>query len=165
VTVKREEARTVALRDQMPLQANNKEIKVSLDDPSVNPDEIKQDGTLIWKLPLNPGEKNGGLPIKPAPRVFSRQEKIIGERSAVVPHPAVFGTQQRGMVCVRRCGERESAGRCPSVSGSLFQNMGRAAISAVGLVDDPKSISANVTGKWEECFFSSNFARPMSIEA
>lgn len=52
----RKEARTVVLRDQLPVAANE-EIKVSLDELSVKPDEIKDDGTLTWKVVLMPGEK------------------------------------------------------------------------------------------------------------
>ncbi len=52
----RKEALTVTLRDQLPL-AGDEEIKVSLDDPSIKPDQIKSDGTLAWKTPLQPGEK------------------------------------------------------------------------------------------------------------
>jgi len=52
----RKEALTVTLHDQLPL-AGDEEIKVSLDDPSLKPDQIKNDGTLVWKMPLQPGEK------------------------------------------------------------------------------------------------------------
>jgi len=52
----RKEAQTVTVRDQLPV-AGDEEIKVTLDEPSVKPDEIKDDGTLAWKLSLNPGEK------------------------------------------------------------------------------------------------------------
>lgn len=52
----RKEAQTVTVKDQLPI-AGDEEIKVSLDEPSVKPDEIKDDGTLTWKLSLNPGEK------------------------------------------------------------------------------------------------------------
>lgn len=48
--------RTVLVRDQLPLPANE-EIKVSLEEPSVKPDEVKDDGTVTWKLVLKPGEK------------------------------------------------------------------------------------------------------------
>jgi uncharacterized protein (TIGR02231 family) len=47
---------TVSLLDQLPL-AGNAEIKVSLDDASPKPDETKQDGTIVWKVKLAPGEK------------------------------------------------------------------------------------------------------------
>lgn len=47
---------TVTLRDQLPI-AGDEEIKVSLDEPSVKPDEIKSDGTITWKVPLRAGEK------------------------------------------------------------------------------------------------------------
>jgi uncharacterized protein (TIGR02231 family) len=52
----RKEALTVTLHDQLPLPGDE-EIKVSLDDPSLKPDQIKNDGTLVWKMPLQPGEK------------------------------------------------------------------------------------------------------------
>jgi len=47
---------TVILRDQLPL-AGDEEIKVSLEEPSLKPEEIKNDGTITWKLALKPGEK------------------------------------------------------------------------------------------------------------
>lgn len=50
------EALTLTVRDQLPV-AGNEEIKVSLEEPSVKPDEVKGDGTIIWKNPLKPGEK------------------------------------------------------------------------------------------------------------
>lgn len=52
----RKETRTVTIRDQLPL-AGDEEIKVSLEEPSQKPDEVKGDGTLVWKLQLKPGEK------------------------------------------------------------------------------------------------------------
>lgn len=52
----RKEALTVTFRDQLPI-AGDEEIKVSLDEPTVKPDEQKSDGTLIWKLPMKAGEK------------------------------------------------------------------------------------------------------------
>ena len=52
----RREPVTVILRDQLPL-AGDEEIKVSLDDPSVKPDEFGTDGRVTWKTPLNAGEK------------------------------------------------------------------------------------------------------------
>ncbi len=52
----RGEGQTVTIRDQLPL-AGDAEIKVSLDEPSIKPDEIKDDGRLTWKLPLKAGEK------------------------------------------------------------------------------------------------------------
>lgn len=52
----RKEALTLTLQDQLPV-AGDEEIKVSLDTPSVKPDEVKNDGTLTWKLPLKAGEK------------------------------------------------------------------------------------------------------------
>jgi uncharacterized protein (TIGR02231 family) len=52
----RKEPQTVTVRDQLPL-ATDTEIKVSLDEPSIKPDEIREDGRLTWKLPLKAGEK------------------------------------------------------------------------------------------------------------
>jgi len=52
----RKEALTVTLRDQLPI-AGDEEIKILLDEPTVKPDEQKNDGTLIWKLPMKAGEK------------------------------------------------------------------------------------------------------------
>ena len=52
----RKDALAVTLRDQLPL-AGDEEIKVSLDEPTVKPDEQKNDGTLVWKLPMKAGEK------------------------------------------------------------------------------------------------------------
>ncbi len=47
---------TITVRDQLPL-AGDSEIKVSLDDPSLKPDEIRDDGRLTWKLPVKAGER------------------------------------------------------------------------------------------------------------
>jgi uncharacterized protein (TIGR02231 family) len=52
----RAEGQTVTVRDQLPL-AGDAEIKVTLDEPSIKPDEIRDDGRLTWKLPLKAGEK------------------------------------------------------------------------------------------------------------
>lgn len=52
----RKEALTLTLLDQLPVAANE-EIKVSLEDPSIKPAATKTDGTIIWKLPLQGGEK------------------------------------------------------------------------------------------------------------
>lgn len=52
----RKDPMTLTLRDQLPVAADE-EIKVSLDEPSVKPEEIKSDGTVIWKMPLQAGEK------------------------------------------------------------------------------------------------------------
>jgi uncharacterized protein (TIGR02231 family) len=52
----RKDDQTVTVRDQLPL-AGDAEIKVSLDEPSIKPDEIRDDGRLTWKLPLKAGEK------------------------------------------------------------------------------------------------------------
>jgi uncharacterized protein (TIGR02231 family) len=52
----RADEQTVTIRDQLPL-AGDAEIKVTLDEPSIKPDEIRDDGRLTWKLPLKAGEK------------------------------------------------------------------------------------------------------------
>lgn len=52
----RKESQTVMVRDQLPL-AGDAEIKVILDEPSIKPDEIRDDGRLTWKLPMKAGEK------------------------------------------------------------------------------------------------------------
>jgi uncharacterized protein (TIGR02231 family) len=52
----RGDSQTVTVRDQLPL-AGDEEIKVSLDDPSIKPDEVRDDGRLTWKLPMKAGEK------------------------------------------------------------------------------------------------------------
>lgn len=52
----RKEAVTVAVFDQQPV-AGNEEIKVSLADVQPKVGESRQDGTIIWKLLLTPGEK------------------------------------------------------------------------------------------------------------
>jgi len=46
----------VTLRDQLPV-AGDEEIRVSLEEPSVKPDEVKGDGAVTWKVPLGAGEK------------------------------------------------------------------------------------------------------------
>ena len=52
----RKEPLALTLRDQLPV-AGNEEIKVSLEEPSLKPAEVKSDGTVIWKTPLLVGEK------------------------------------------------------------------------------------------------------------
>jgi uncharacterized protein (TIGR02231 family) len=52
----RKEPLTIALRDQLPV-AGDEEIKVSLEEPSIKPAEVKSDGTVIWSMPLLAGEK------------------------------------------------------------------------------------------------------------
>lgn len=52
----RKEPVMLTLRDQLPVAADE-EIKVSLEEPSLKPEEIKSDGTIIWKTPLQAGEK------------------------------------------------------------------------------------------------------------
>jgi len=47
---------TVSLLDQQPL-AGNQEIKVKLEDAAPKPSETKEDGTILWKVVLAPGEK------------------------------------------------------------------------------------------------------------
>lgn len=47
---------SVSLLDQLPLPGNA-EIKVSLEEASPKPGETKDDGTLVWKVDLAPGEK------------------------------------------------------------------------------------------------------------
>ncbi|HBB15845.1 MAG TPA: hypothetical protein DCZ97_02190 [Syntrophus sp. (in: bacteria)] len=47
---------TVTLRDQLPV-AGDEEITISLDEPSIKPDEVKSDGAVTWKTPLRAGEK------------------------------------------------------------------------------------------------------------
>lgn len=47
---------SVTLLDQIPLAANE-EIKVSISEPKPKPEEIKADGTIIWKMNVDPGEK------------------------------------------------------------------------------------------------------------
>lgn len=52
----RKEPITVSLQDQLPLPGDE-EIKVSLESPSIKPDEQRADGRISWKMPLKPGEK------------------------------------------------------------------------------------------------------------
>jgi uncharacterized protein (TIGR02231 family) len=52
----RKEPLTITLRDQLPV-AGDEEIKVSLEEPSLKPVEVKSDGTVVWKTPLLVGEK------------------------------------------------------------------------------------------------------------
>lgn len=52
----RKEPLTVTLRDQLPV-AGDEEIRVTLDEPSLKPEEVKSDGTVTWKAPLQAGEK------------------------------------------------------------------------------------------------------------
>jgi uncharacterized protein (TIGR02231 family) len=47
---------TLTLQDQLP-RAADAEISVALDEPSLKPEEIKDDGTILWKTPLQAGEK------------------------------------------------------------------------------------------------------------
>lgn len=71
----RKNAVELTLRDQLPL-AGDEEIKVSLDEPSIKPDEQKNDGTLTWKLPLKAGEKkeiNFGILVE-----YPKEREITG---------------------------------------------------------------------------------------
>lgn len=52
----RKEPQQISVKDQLPL-SGDQEIKVSLEDAAMPPTEQKDDGTLIWKLKLGPGEK------------------------------------------------------------------------------------------------------------
>lgn len=52
----RKQAQTITVKDQLPL-AGDSEITVSLEDATLQPNEKKEDGTLIWRLRLEPGEK------------------------------------------------------------------------------------------------------------
>jgi len=52
----RKETQTVTVKDQIPL-AGDSEIKVNLEEPSLKPTEKKDDGTVVWKLKMAPGEK------------------------------------------------------------------------------------------------------------
>jgi len=52
----RKEPVTVSVQDQLPL-AGDEAIKVTLDNPSLKPDEQRNDGRITWKTPLKPGEK------------------------------------------------------------------------------------------------------------
>lgn len=52
----RKEAQTVNVKDQLPL-AGDSEIKISLEEATLQPTEKKDDGTLIWKMKLAAGEK------------------------------------------------------------------------------------------------------------
>jgi uncharacterized protein (TIGR02231 family) len=52
----RKEPQTVTVLDQLPL-AGDEEIKVTLEESSPKPDETEDNGTMRWKLPLQPGEK------------------------------------------------------------------------------------------------------------
>lgn len=52
----RTEPQTVSVKDQLPL-AGDSEIKVSLEEPTLPPTEKLDNGTLIWKMKLAPGEK------------------------------------------------------------------------------------------------------------
>ena len=50
---------TLIIKDQMPVAADE-EIKVALEESVPKPDEMKKDGTLLWKLQLEPGKKRQG---------------------------------------------------------------------------------------------------------
>ncbi len=52
----RKEPLTLILRDQLPL-AGDEEIKISLDDPSIKPDQTDTEGRVTWITPLKAGEQ------------------------------------------------------------------------------------------------------------
>lgn len=52
----RKEPQTITIRDQLPV-AGDEEIKISFEEPSQQPDGMGTDGTLIWRLQVEPGEK------------------------------------------------------------------------------------------------------------
>lgn len=52
----RKQPHVINIKDQLPLAGDN-EIKVSLEEATVQPSEKKDDGTLVWKLKLAAGEK------------------------------------------------------------------------------------------------------------
>jgi uncharacterized protein (TIGR02231 family) len=52
----RKQPQTLSIKDQLPLAGDN-EITVSLENVTLQPSEKKDDGTLLWKLPLAAGEK------------------------------------------------------------------------------------------------------------
>lgn len=52
----RKTAQSITVKDQMPL-ASDQEIKVSLEEATLQPTERKDDGTLAWKMKLAAGEK------------------------------------------------------------------------------------------------------------
>jgi uncharacterized protein (TIGR02231 family) len=71
----RREPLTVTLRDQLPL-AGDEEIKVSLDDPSIKPDEIGTDGRITWRTTLKAKENkilNFGILIE-----YPKEREITG---------------------------------------------------------------------------------------
>ncbi len=71
----RKEAQVINVRDQLPL-AENSEIKVTLDETGLKPDEQKGDGAIIWKLKLAPGEKREfifGIVVE-----YPKEREVIG---------------------------------------------------------------------------------------
>ncbi len=52
----RKEPQTLTVKDQIPLAGDN-EIRVSLEEALLKPTEKKDDGTVLWKLKMAPGEK------------------------------------------------------------------------------------------------------------
>jgi uncharacterized protein (TIGR02231 family) len=71
----RKEPMTLTLRDQLPV-AGDEEIKISLEEPSIKPAEVKTDGTVIWKTPLLAGEKkelNFGILVE-----YPKEKEISG---------------------------------------------------------------------------------------
>lgn len=66
---------TVTLRDQLPL-AGNEEIRVSLEEPSPKPEQVKSDGSIVWKLPFKAGEKREisfGILVE-----YPKEREVIG---------------------------------------------------------------------------------------
>jgi uncharacterized protein (TIGR02231 family) len=71
----RREPMTLTLRDQLPV-AGDEEIKVTLEESSIKPAEVKTDGTVIWKTPLLAGEKkelNFGILVE-----YPKEKEISG---------------------------------------------------------------------------------------
>lgn len=71
----RKETQSVIIRDQVPVPENN-EIRVSLDEAGLKPDEKKEDGTIIWTLKLSPGEKrefNFGIVVE-----YPKDREVVG---------------------------------------------------------------------------------------
>ena len=52
----RKEPLTLTVHDQLPV-AGDEEIKITLEEPSLKPAETKGDGSVIWSVPLQAGEK------------------------------------------------------------------------------------------------------------
>jgi uncharacterized protein (TIGR02231 family) len=52
----RKEPLALTVHDQLPV-AGDEEIKITLEEPSIKPVENKGDGSVIWSVPLQAGEK------------------------------------------------------------------------------------------------------------